>query len=383
MAHCYLRIEKIKDFGKMSLAYNHNYRVSKVTNADCTLRNANEELVKLPPNSNGQTTTYKDAFRARLQSLDYHKTHKLRRDSVLAYDILLTFSRDARDHMDIDKWKEDNVKWLQDTFNRDKEKFGDNVLSVVCHADECGNYHCHAFVIPVDERGHICASSFTDGPTAMRKLQDSYAKAMESHGLERGVKGSSAKHQDIKKFYTKLNEKMEIPMPELGETAENFRTRILEFLQEERAAGLRELYQKESDMLRKYDLMRNSIMNAAMNIANTESVEKKEELFELDKIINAKKVTIKEAEDRYFEAVKAYDNVSVDYYQLLDEAHEIAENIQKLGNIKKIMTDYNRKQELLEFARQEMPELAARLDRDFEMLEQCYEDRQFETDLER
>ncbi len=35
-------------------------------------------------------------------------------------------------------------------------------------------------------------------------MQDSYARAMEPFGLERGVKSSVAEHQTVKEFYAKI-----------------------------------------------------------------------------------------------------------------------------------------------------------------------------------
>ena len=42
----------------------------------------------------------------------------------------------------------------------------------------------------------------------MSEHQTTYAKYMQSFGLKRGLKGSQAKHEDIKRFYAELNQAM-------------------------------------------------------------------------------------------------------------------------------------------------------------------------------
>lgn len=72
-----------------------------------------------------------------------------------------------------------NVEWMKDTFNIAGDG-KDNVISMVYHGDEAGNVHCHALVIPVDERGHLNARRFINGSRAMSEHQTTYAKYMQS-----------------------------------------------------------------------------------------------------------------------------------------------------------------------------------------------------------
>ena len=80
-----------------------------------------------------------------MKELGYGTSKKIRSNAVLGFEVVTTFSREDADHMDCNKWKENNTKWLTETFNIDPEKYGNNVLSVVYHGDEPGNVHCHAF----------------------------------------------------------------------------------------------------------------------------------------------------------------------------------------------------------------------------------------------
>ena len=227
MGYCFMSIEKIKDKGTMTRKYEHNYRTCYVPNADQDAIDQNEELVTL----NGKT--YKQVFNEKMNKLSEYNP-KIRKNAVLGLEIITTFSREDRDNIDIEKWKKDQVDWLRETFNANN-KYGDNVISVVFHGDEAGNVHCHSVVIPIDDKGKLNASYYLNGRKKMIQLQDSYGKKMnENHNLKRGLKQSSAKHKDIKYFYTALNQAYAEELPPVGkkgsrkETADEYRDRANE-----------------------------------------------------------------------------------------------------------------------------------------------------------
>ncbi|MBC6435977.1 DUF3991 domain-containing protein [Nostoc sp. HG1] len=68
------------------------------------------------------------------------------------------------------------------------------------HLDEA-TPHIHAYFVPLDERGQLRCNHFFDGREKICSFQDSYYDTMRLIGLERGIKGSRAQHQDIKDFY--------------------------------------------------------------------------------------------------------------------------------------------------------------------------------------
>lgn len=224
MGYCFMTIDKIKDFKKLASTYAHNYRKKEVLNADPDKKELNRELVSL----NGKT--YIEAFKDRTKELGYGTEKKIRSNAVYGFEVVTTFSREDAEKIDLEKWKEDNVKWLKQAFNANPEKYGDNVLSVVYHADEPGNVHCHAFVIPIDDKGNLNSRYYVQNRQKMIALQDSYAKAMKTHNLDRGIKNSSARHQDIKRMYTALNMTISKELPPVieGETAKEYRDRINE-----------------------------------------------------------------------------------------------------------------------------------------------------------
>ena len=223
MAFSFMHISKIKTVGNMVSKYNHNYREVEIDNVIPELSHLNDDLIPLPTKEDGSRMRYDEAFDKRISELPYYQSHKVRKDQVLGYEVLLSFSRD--EGIDIEKWKEQSVDWLHQTF----DVAGDgksNVLSAVFHGDESGNVHIHAFVVPVDERGRLNAKRFTGVSHMISELHTSYAEAVSDLGLERGLAGSSAKHKVIRKMYADLNNAINIPDPKEGETAAEYKKRI-------------------------------------------------------------------------------------------------------------------------------------------------------------
>lgn len=214
-----MRIEKIHDMGSLQRRYEHNFREAIVLNADID-HSQNEELVD-------QTgMDYKALWYERMHQVSLEKGApvKRRKNSVIAYEVMMTFS--SNDSLDLEAWKKENVEWLQTQFGKD------NVLSVQCHMDEQVP-HLHAIVIPIDERGKLCAVSYTGTRAKMFQMQDSYGKAMERVGLSRGEMYSVAKRQHVSKFYRKINDvvEMDIPYPLPEESMQDYRNRLNEFIQ--------------------------------------------------------------------------------------------------------------------------------------------------------
>lgn len=228
MSYAVMIIEKIKTIGDMQVRYKHNcdndFRREHVKNVIPYLTCFNEELIPSAIRDDSTTRSYRDLFIERLQTLPHYEAHSIRKNQVLAYEILLTFSRDEM--VNSEHWKQNALNWLLETFNL--QGYGShNVLSASYHIDEAGNDHIHAFVVPIDERGHLNARRFTNGSRRMEDLQTSYADALNDLQIKRGIRGSTAKPKTIRKLYGELNA-IQIPMPKSGESADAYRMRILE-----------------------------------------------------------------------------------------------------------------------------------------------------------
>ena len=142
---------------------------------------------------------------------EYIKDIKLRKDGVVAKEILMTASPDFfRGLMpgELQRWKDDNMKFL-------KDNFGENCVYATCHNDE-KTVHIHALIVAkfYNEKKNVYTLSnkrYFGGREKLREWQDNYSNAMQQHFkcLNRGVKYSKAKHMKIKHFYSLLNEKVD------------------------------------------------------------------------------------------------------------------------------------------------------------------------------
>ena len=111
----------------------------------------------------------------------------------------------------LDSWIDANLKWLRETFGNE------NLVSCVLHMDE-KTPHLHATVVPIVTGERIRRKregekkyETKSGPrlsaddvmrrTKLHEYQNSYAKAMKPFGLQRGIVGSTAKHQTNSEYY--------------------------------------------------------------------------------------------------------------------------------------------------------------------------------------
>lgn len=265
--YSFMTINKVKDYGTLTAKYNHNCRVVDVSNAIPELADQNDTLVELPK-SNNEQMGYAEAVKNRIKNLDYYKNHKVRSNAVLAYELVLTFTKD--DAIDIEEWKSRTTQWLKDTFNIAPDG-KDNVLHVVFHGDEVGGAHCHALVCPIDEKGHLNARRFTGGTHKMIELQTSYAKSVEDLGLQRGVHNSSAYHKDIARLYAELNNAIKIPERQNNEDIESYIERMKEHCQTWKASTKKQLDDNYRKKVQQLDSQRNDdkeLINEELNKSN-------------------------------------------------------------------------------------------------------------------
>lgn len=246
------RIEKIKSVGALGGAYQHNLRLKNITNADETKTSFNIELAgRLPGKS------YVDCFHDKINSSPWYENgnHKIAKNAVYAVEFMLTFGGEANGNIDIDTWCQDNMKWLSSHFGGSQ-----NVLSAILHLDE-RTPHIHAIIIPLDEKGKLNYTKYLGGSKyRLSELQDSYHTEVGLlHNLDRGIKGSKARHQDIDNFYSMVNETIApITLPEpqqkaglfkKAETAVEYQERIVPIIQHAHSVSVSK--DKENELLKK------------------------------------------------------------------------------------------------------------------------------------
>lgn len=338
----------------MGARYRHNYRTVEVKNADKSLMDQNHEVIPLPSNENGEQMSYKQAWEQRIKELDYYKTHSVRKNAVLAYEIVTTFSRGRINEVNVEDWKKQNAEWLKKTFDVAPDGKS-NVLSMVYHGDEAGNVHCHALVMPIDEQGKLNARRFTGKPSQLTEMQSSYARDMERFGLERGIQNSRAKHTDIKRFYAALNKNIEAPAIKQGERFGDYIERTKDYFKTQMAAA----YKKELDERRK----------GQETLARQRNMEQEAIKKELDATQRLAYETMRELHDSStkLKQKRADIEYEIELLQkkrnsLRGDIHDAEFDLQVLKDSSWKSQEYDRIQENLELLRGESPELAERVE---------------------
>ena len=178
-------------------------------NADANRTQLNRELIAFPAGVKNRT----DAIQFRIIHAGLHR--KVGKNQCKAIRIILTGTHEQmmkiQDRGRLDKWTDANLKWLRETFGED------NLVSCVLHMDE-KTPHLHATIVPIvtterfrKKREGEKKYETKSGPrlsaddvmrrSKLHKYQNSYAAAMKPFGLQRGIVGSTAKHQANSEYY--------------------------------------------------------------------------------------------------------------------------------------------------------------------------------------
>ncbi len=277
MGYSCLRVAKIKSTANLAASYKHNYRIAETKNADPQKRHLNDECISL----NGKT--YGEAFQEKIENLEHYENHKIRKNATYAIEVITSFSREDIGNVNIEEWKKDNAEWLQATFNANREKYGNNVISMMIHNDEEGNIHSHAMVIPIDANGKLNASYYIDGADKLRALQDSYGQKMErNHNLKRGIAKeiTRADHQDVKHFYANMNAEYYsrnlIPEPSKDDTLETYREKVLNYSKDLKGSHLREMESERQKVMSAEKRIEDKINNETIKLHSENKALKKE-----------------------------------------------------------------------------------------------------------
>lgn len=190
-AFAILRTEKLKTPGNVAASASHIERTRPTKNADAERTHLNEWLVGGP----GMYASAKTVW---------DKIPKRRSDAVHAFEVLMTASPEAMQAADFDlgKWKSQSIAWLGQQFK------GAVIVGACLHLDEA-TPHIQAIIVPTDLKPdgslQLNCKKYLGSKAKLSAMQTSYAKAVENLGLERGIKGSNAKHTRISQFYQAVN----------------------------------------------------------------------------------------------------------------------------------------------------------------------------------
>ena len=188
-------------------------------NADPTRTHLNRVLVEYPDGVHGRD----EAIAHRLNTAGIKR--KITHDQVRVVRMVLSGTHEdmmnIQEKGELDEWCNDSIQWLQATFGKD------NVVAAHLHMDE-KTPHIHAAVVPIvtGER-RKAKKEQTDGKRKYRKktnsvrlcaddlfnrqtliaYHDNYARVMAKYGLQRGVRGSEARHTSTTQYYRDMKKK--------------------------------------------------------------------------------------------------------------------------------------------------------------------------------
>lgn len=208
---CILRIKKLHADSNVAGALAHHLRTRETDNADPEKIRRNwysgneypkDENGRLDQSSNEDIEARRKMKAVALAKYRRNLPEKIRKNAVRSVEFMMTVSPEVM------RKDFNSVKYMNACANWVREKFGkENVFFVAHHNDET-TPHISILITPKDENGKLNARKFFGGREKMTALQDEfYEKVGKEFGLERGIKGSRAKHQTIKSYYAQLNEK--------------------------------------------------------------------------------------------------------------------------------------------------------------------------------
>ena len=214
MGYISIQINKAKGSADTG-ASDHIERKTMPKNADPTRTHLNRELVEFPDGVADRT----EAISHRIRTAGIKR--KITPDQVRAIRTVLSGTHEdmirVQDEGRLNEWCDDNLQWLHRTFGKE------NTVSAVLHMDE-HTPHIHATVVPIVTERRKARKKQAEGKRTYRKkanavrlcaddlltrerlvaYHDSYAKAMAKYGLQRGVRGSEARHTTTAQYYRDL-----------------------------------------------------------------------------------------------------------------------------------------------------------------------------------
>lgn len=273
MGFAVLHIQKPK--GNDARTSAHIERTVNPANADQSRTHLNENLIDYPNGVENRT----QAIQHRIENAGIKR--KVGNNQVRALQVMLSGTHEDMQRIQaagkLDEWCRDNMEWLQDTFGRE------NLVSAVLHLDE-KTPHIHATVVPIvqgerrkakseENNGkkkyrkkakdtiRLCADDVMTRDN-LERFQDAYAEKMQKYGLERGIKGSDARHISTPQYYRELFAQNQ----DLKENIE-----YLEGQKQEVYNKVRDMYDQKDEVQGKYLSMHEHAQKKEQEISNLET----------------------------------------------------------------------------------------------------------------
>lgn len=298
-SYAVVRFAKLKTSGEMAASASHNFRKEQPDNADPTKAHLNEELIPL------ESQNYIEAFKAKIAE------HGIvpRKDCIKELEVMMTFTGGKEKDIDLEEWKKRSVEWVQNYFGKG------NVVSAVYHGDE-SSPHIHAIVVPI-VNDKLYASEYINGRERCAAMQTSYAKSVESLGLERGMESTPVSYKTMQQLRTATQKVAEesLPVPVRGESIEAYYARANEHYREEKLAN----YRKQTDIMRQaeksveeYKRIAQSAEKSEKQMSETLQIQNKE----MQKILSGQGQVIESLQSTLKERLVEHGMTNNDYINL-------------------------------------------------------------------
>lgn len=196
------RAEKLTGWASLRRVGRHNHRLGEIPNADPEKRSMNELLTG--------TNDVQADVRAKITAAGLDLA-KLRKNGVIAVELLFTASPEFfrpgdQGYGEYDQGRLD--AWKRATLDHLAKRWGpDRIANAILHLDEA-TPHIQAVIVPIDttprKKGssvRLNAARWLDGTPRLQALQDAYHEDVAHLGLERGLRGSKAKHRPVRRAY--------------------------------------------------------------------------------------------------------------------------------------------------------------------------------------
>lgn len=263
MGYVVLHMSKAK--GNDSRMTAHIERTVEPKNADKSRTHLNKELIDFPDGVDNRT----QAIQHRIETASIKR--KITKDQVRVIRVNLSGTHEDMKRIEaegkLDEWSKDSVDYM-------KKEFGEkNVVSAVLHMDE-KTPHIHVSIVPIvigqrrkakegvkkKNTVRLCADDIMT-KAKLEGFQDSYAEAMAKYGLQRGVRGSDARHVTTAEYYRNIFEQ-----------AENVKQERELLLQqnEEKQQTIKELQQKEQEETQRLASLRQAIIQKESELESKE-----------------------------------------------------------------------------------------------------------------
>lgn len=273
-----------KSPGNESAMTDHIERKVIHPNVDPKRIHLNKELVEFPHGIKDRM----EAIQHRLDTAGLKR--QIGKNQVKVIRVMISGSPEDMKRIEsegkLDDWCRDNMDYLKKTFGED------NLVAATLHMDET-TPHIHASIVPIvrgerrqkkpgkkqqddnqeqkpnegqkpkrtykkkdPNRARLCV----DDVMARNKLieyQDTYAEAMAKYGLERGIKGSDARHITLTEHYrnqTIENNNLQINIDQLLAVEEAKRQHIEDLKQKEQEAKLKSIQAEEQKQQKEFEL---------------------------------------------------------------------------------------------------------------------------------